>query len=394
MPTSAATNKLGVRHRCRRTSYAAALSLALACIIAQPSILAKASAVHLSPQNPQQWEASQLLIQGTQLLKTKEPFKARTLMERAEQLWPEEAHVHFNLAACYQEMAEFPKAIAEYQQALRIDNSMVECLPDIGTCFQLMGDYNQATVYFQQYLQRNPKAEDAEQIAGMIKVMRKQATEQQSVDPQSMDYLSSVLYNGRIQRWQLARLPLKVFISNGTDELGHRVDGFRENFNQILLDSLDTWVKASSGRLAYVLVDDANKADLLCTWTDRIGFLRDKGANVEQGAARVHSRQISNGEEAIMQVNLIVLLINPSSHRQISDEEVKKTCLHELGHALGFSGHSTNNRDVMFYSESPSVWASLTRRDSNTMARLYGDYPPSTAFQQPFVSGQPWPQQP
>src|SRR6202022_1923588 len=59
----------------------------------------------------------------------------------------------------------------------------------------------------------------------------------------------------------------------------------------------------------------------------------------------------------------------------IADDVMKKACLHETGHALGFAGHSTNNKDVMFFSDSPTVWDSLTKRDRATMAHLYQNYP-------------------
>ncbi len=315
-------------------------------------------------------------MQANQLLNQKEPFKARPLIEQAEALWPEEQHIHFYEGVCYQDMGDFPRAIGKFQQVYQADPTLVESLVDIGTCYQLMGNYEDAKKYFKQYLKAAPDADDAAEIQGLLKALTKQESKQIQTDPTSEDYLTAVLKNGRLERWQRERLPIKVFISNGTDDQGRPVNGFHPQYNEMLLSSLNTWVKASNYRLAYVLVNDVRLADLVCTWTDQVGFLRDQGTSVEQGNARVVSRPMPNGEQAIMQAHVVILLVSPASGNFISEEDVKKTCLHEIGHALGFAGHSTNNHDVMFYSESPAVWAALTHRDSNTMARLYGDYPP------------------
>ena len=52
-------------------------------------------------------------------------------------------------------------------------------------------------------------------------------------------------------------------------------------------------------------------------------------------------------------------------------DQYKKTCTHELGHALGWAGHSSNTSDIM-YSAGSSV-TSLTSRDKNHLSQDY-DY--------------------
>lgn len=50
-------------------------------------------------------------------------------------------------------------------------------------------------------------------------------------------------------------------------------------------------------------------------------------------------------------------------------EEYRNTCTHELGHALGWFGHSGNSSDIM-YSLGTSV-TSLTARDVNHLSQIY-----------------------
>lgn len=50
-------------------------------------------------------------------------------------------------------------------------------------------------------------------------------------------------------------------------------------------------------------------------------------------------------------------------------DEYEKTCTHELGHALGWAGHSSNTSDIM-YKKGSSV-TSLTTRDIEHLSQVY-----------------------
>ena len=354
------------------------------CLLAHNGLYAKNVGVTLAPQNEQQKQACDLLIQASHLQKEKKPFQARPLLERAAVMWPQSPHIHFNLGVCYMDTGNFQQSINEYETALRLDPHLSEAFANIASCYQLMGQPREAIGWFQNYLRKNPHAPDADQVQGMIAALDRQALGQVDSNPMDADYLQSIASEGRLQRWQSARLPIKIFISDGRDQTGAPVHGFRQYYNEMLLDAFNTWVKASNNRLAYVLVDNAHVADIVCTWTDRKDFLKERGTKVEQGVARVASRSLPNSsEDSIEHVNVIILIMDSEGRAVIADDVMKKACLHETGHALGFAGHSTNNKDVMFFSDSPTVWDSLTKRDRTTMARLYQNYPEMASGQTP-----------
>jgi hypothetical protein len=57
--------------------------------------------------------------------------------------------------------------------------------------------------------------------------------------------------------------------------------------------------------------------------------------------------------------------------RSFSDTYTYKTCLHEVGHALGLQGHSRTASDIMFATLNPYQVPYLTERDGNTIDALY-----------------------
>jgi predicted Zn-dependent protease len=347
-----------------------ALAIILPCAFARGP-----SGVILQPKNETEKQAADMMIQGSQLLREKQPYKAKQLLEKSVQIWPGMPHGWFNLGLCYSETGEFLKAIEAYKEAMRHDHSMTECLPNIASCYQLMNQPSQAIPWFEEYLRKEPHAKDAAQVAGMINALKHQTAIQIDSNPMAIDYVQSICPEGHMQRWPRNNVPIKIFISNGCDESGAHVHGFRDYYNEILVDSIEAWMKASAGHLAYQIVDNVADANIVCTWTDKTDFLKESGNAVEQGAARIAARPINDHEDMIGHVRVIVLICNVNGKGNISDDVLKMACLHEVGHALGLAGHSTNNRDVMFFSESPTVWASLTKRDKATIAKLYGDYP-------------------
>jgi hypothetical protein len=358
--------------------------LALLFTLAVPASVLAGKQVEITPKTPQQKQAAELLVEGTHLLKEKKPFKARTVLEQSVQLWPDSAVVQYNLGCCYNECALYDQAVAAFQKALDLDPKMTDCLVNLGSCYQVQGRTDEAIDFFHAFLKKNAHSEDAETIRGMIRALEKYKREHIESDPKAPDYLSSVCDEGCVRRWPLNKMPLAIYISNGTDEHGKPVQGFREEFNYILYQSIQDWMKASHYKLSFRIVTDPNQADLACTWTQDPAFL-EQGNKVEQGVARVfaETKPGPDGTKAIRSAQIRILVTKHETGAPLSADDMKKTCLHEVGHALGMVEHSPSNKDVMFYSNSAAVWPALTKRDKATILRIYQDFPEPTPIAAP-----------
>lgn len=374
-----------------RNSELLIISLLLSLTVCTGPSMAANKRLELSPKNAQQEEACNLLLEGTRLLQAKKPFKARKPLEQAARLWPESAAMHYNLGCCYNECALYEQALTEFKRSLEIDPKMTDCLINMGSCYQVQGRTDEAIEFFKGYLKKNPHSQDAQTVQGMIKALEKYKLEHIESDPHSSDYLPSICDEGFVRRWPLHKMPLSIYISNGRDEAGHPVNGFREEYNYILLSAIDDWMKASSYKLSYRLVRDPKEAVLACTWTADPAFLHEQGNKVEQGVAQVFAETNAgqDGTKQILSANVRILVLNRDSGQPLTSDDMKKTCLHEIGHALGMVGHSPSNKDVMFYSNSSAVWPALTKRDKATILRIYQDFPGIAGSNQPPKPGVP-----
>jgi hypothetical protein len=57
--------------------------------------------------------------------------------------------------------------------------------------------------------------------------------------------------------------------------------------------------------------------------------------------------------------------------REFTEAEVRKAYLHEVGHAFGIAGHSSNRNDIMYFAVSGQQKGDLTDRDIATINYLY-----------------------
>ena len=184
------------------------------------------------------------------------------------------------------------------------------------------------------------------------------------------DYLADAAANGKFFRW--GKMPIRIFIAPGAG-----TPGYQKSHTQALIDACSKWAQASENRVVFAFANNPSQADIVCSWTGDPNKIGDGGKSIEGGLTKLTAQAQPNGDIFISKAKVTIL--TNRSGKPLSSDDMKKVCLHEIGHALGINGHSANNRDVMFFSESPSVWPSLTLRDKATIRNLYFNYPVITA---------------
>lgn len=358
-----------------------------------------------------------LVEQGQSLLNAKRLPEAQAAFQQALSVDPNFAPAHFYLGYTLAQAGQPQQAIFEFQQTIKIDPSIKEAILNIGSNYQSLGDCPNAIAWYQRYLKENPGSAKAGDIHQRIQGLQQQMQQaggppggnylppqggfnpQAGFNPQGGfnqpggfgtpvgsnpggfgpqggfnppvqgpdDYMNSAASGGKFFRWQ--RIPIRVFIASGTG-----VPGYQNMYNQDLMDAFSQWAVASEGRISFSLSTDPSQCDIHCDWTGDPKRVVEHGRPVEGGLTKLNGQPLPNGIDVGIVSAKVTILTNRSG-APLSDDDMKKVCLHEVGHALGINGHSSSNSDVMFFSESPTILPSLTPRDKATICRLYGNYP-------------------
>lgn len=183
------------------------------------------------------------------------------------------------------------------------------------------------------------------------------------------DYLSAMINDEGIGRWAPERFPLKVYFAPGRN-----VPGYRPSFKAQMMDAFNEWVTVSNGKLAWKEVSTPGEADIYCQWTSEVNKQRPNEAGYTVAMAR------NNDRTPIRTMGKAkVTILTHFNGKILSDKDMRKVCLHELGHAYGLQGHSPFSDDIMFATTSPYQGERLSQRDVKSIQSLYSGYSiPST----------------
>ena len=179
------------------------------------------------------------------------------------------------------------------------------------------------------------------------------------------DYLAEMVEGGAY-RWTPDHMPLRVYIADGSG-----VSAYRPQFKQLMRDAFNSWMQAAAGKLSWVEVNDPRQADIVTNWSDSISI---RNGQLEAGrTTAVTQTDRRSGERSLVAADVKILTrIGP---KVFSDDEIRKTTLHEVGHALGLQGHSHLSSDIMYASLSRNQVPFLQDRDAATISHLYAGYP-------------------
>jgi tetratricopeptide (TPR) repeat protein len=310
---------------------------------------------------------------GQSLLNQRQYEPACAAFRQAISINPNFAPAHFYLGYALAEGGQHQQAIGEFQSALQFDPGLKEAILNIGSNYQSTGDCASAITWYERYLQEKPGSAKAGEIRSRISGLKQQMAGNQNNGSMmgqhnggssQDDYLANAQSGGRLFRWYKA--PIRVCIATGAN-----VPCYQNSYGPALIDAFLQWAKASNNSISFTQVGDPSQADIICTWTADANALVDGNRAVEGGLTKLSAQPGPNNTAAITGAR-IVLLTNRSGN-PLSDDQMRVVCLHEVGHALGINGHSNNNRDIMFFSETSGAQPALSMRDKTTILHLYSN---------------------
>ncbi len=315
---------------------------------------------------------------------------AAELLKQAIVLNPRCAEAHHNYGLALAKLGNTAEGIEELKAATRLKPDLMETWLTLAGLQQAAGQMRDAISTYDEYLkladQRHVPATTVRRLQQELAAELKRETElerqngalrpaassailqvpaQAAQLGQLDDYLTLMTADG-VKRWSANRMPIRVFIAEA-DWLPQ----FKHWRDDILKVAFSDWQTASEGRVKFVYVSERKQADIECDFqaTRSPGTLSN---SVEAGEADM----FTEADGVTLTRGKIRLITTPLSPiLPLTDNRMRLMCLHEIGHALGLAGHTTNPDDIMFYSTTfKDEHRELSGRDARTIQRLYASH--------------------
>lgn len=263
--------------------------------------------------------------------------EAKNYLERALQNDPGSAALNCNLGIALLRLRDYQNAYMHLNKATTLQPDLVPAWLNMAACLVCMGEFERAIEAYKrvQVLAPSPA------LNGLIASLQTQ----RMIDETSADY-----YQNGWRRWNKGAT-IKLFVSH------------HPRYRDIAIRAMQTVVSAANADLQLEAVTDQADANVVCLFIEppSNAFLLERG---------IQSSLIKNGK--IVGAAVQIHLSKESGLDYLSDDTVRKSCLHEFMHTLGIAGHSANVEDIMFpMIELPTVEPRLSARDKATLQRLY-----------------------
>lgn len=255
-------------------------------------------------------------------------------------------------------------AMQYISQSVKENRNDPERVYYLGLVLQQMGEIARAKRAYETALRLSPSTRLAGAIRSQVSSLNSaSSTIQVNSSPQlrsiqkqtqGNNYIDKAMSGSTVCRWDLAKMPLKVYIAPGNN-----ISGFISDYKTSVIRSLNAWSAASRNKIRFEVARSKDNADIVVGWTD--GFVGEK----------VGESPYVSIEGVIIRsdVNLSTRMPNGT---QMTPQELYAISLHEFGHALGIKGHSPYPEDVMYFSYNQNNYnGNLTQSDINTISMLY-----------------------
>jgi tetratricopeptide (TPR) repeat protein len=307
---------------------------------------------------PEQARSVDLYNEGIKLLSAGNAAAARQKFKEAIDLNPKLSQAHFNYGIALVDSRQYSDALTAFNKVIALQSNSPEAWLNKGICYERMGNLQLAVDCFKTYLKLKPNAANAAEIQQHLAAFEREIARCPVKVPISAEnYLEEIIPDG-LMRWSPQRMPLKIYVKDGT-----QIPNFKPEYDGVVMQCFADWASASEGKVRFTYIDDPAKADITVTWTN----------NPEELITAAEGGHAQVTMDGVHIVRCKIALLTTTVHGRIIDAPTIRRCaLHEIGHGLGMSGHSSAPDDIMFaVTDESRKETNLTARDGKTLVALY-----------------------
>ncbi len=259
--------------------------------------------------------------------------------------------------------AEYEKAGRYLKQAVKNHPHHLQCRYYYARTLTMLKDFDNARKQYEKITEISPLSHEARlAITGIADIEKFKLAERgldinsgikTGINPKIYfksgdNYIENALEGGKVTRWNSEKMPIKLYI-----ERPMGLAGYKDSYYTEVKRAMDTWINSAGNNLiSCKLTESPEEANVRVYFVGEI--LKKTGKGYITGLATPYIR----GH-----------ILDYYEVKFIPHDSLYTTALHELGHALGIRGHSSNESDIMYASVNDA--RGLSQRDKNTLSLLY-----------------------
>lgn len=252
----------------------------------------------------------------------------------------------------------YDKAASNLEHAVRINSKNVNARYYLAQAYLMQNRVFDAKAQYSRIILLAPDSDAAllsEKGLSLIRQsqMGKVASAADSGDVLAMysdNYLDYVLAEGgKIMKW--ASFPLTVYIEPKSQKAAAQ-------------KAFEQWQEQTDKFISFNFVNSPVSAQICVDFKDKL-----ENSSAKESFIAGYSKPYYKNNN-IVKSEIHILGTDPETKQPLGDDFITFSTLHEIGHSLGFRGHSPNENDIMSaVSKAPKL--QLTQRDINTINVFY-----------------------
>lgn len=295
--------------------------------------------------------------------------KAMVLLKQAADEAPSYARSFSLLAYISSKQGKNNDAIFYYKAAIEADPGDEQSYANLAELYHTVGNMTEAASLYRKYLNRFPNSKYKTQTRELLEAVEAEkenfALPEAGGRSMSIDHYLLEVSAGKPHRWAKEKMPIRVHIktpSSGTI--------WKTEYDEILKKAFLSWQNSSNGAISIEFVPEEARAQIICKWTSKSSDLEGSS---EQGLTR---SQTLGDEIKKAEITILTCLLS-NSRAAAPLTLITHVALHEIGHALGITGHSPNPKDVMYFvaTRANRNVIELSARDRKTIQLMYSQSP-------------------